>query len=53
MSAWKRKHIFQQIKMIDAFNIAQSMMYAKQLAYEYRDKAGKQLARVLSDHPVK
>lgn len=34
--------------MID--DIAQSIMYAKQHMYEYKDNAGKQLPRVLSGH---
>lgn len=44
---------YQQLNMINALDIAQSIMYAKQNAYEFRDKAGKQLARVLSEHLVK
>lgn len=38
--------------MVDAAKIVQEVMYAKQRAYEYRDRAGKQLAQILSEHPV-
>lgn len=37
--------------MIDALDIAQSVMYAKQRDFEFWDKAGKQFSRVLSEHP--
>lgn len=47
------QQLLHQIKLIDALDIAQSVMYAKQLSYDYKDKAGKQLARVLSEHLVK
>lgn len=40
------------LKMLDARMIAQEMLYAKQRIFEYRDKPGKQLARVLSDSPT-
>lgn len=39
--------------MIDAVEIAESISYERQNDFEYRDKAGKKLARVLSEHPVK
>lgn len=44
--------LYQQVKLLDACSIAQETMYAKQLMYEYRDKAVKQLARLVSEHPV-
>lgn len=39
--------------MIDALEIAQSIIYAKQSALKYRDKEGRQLAWVLSEYPVR
>lgn len=45
--------LYHQVTMIDVLEIAQSLMYAKQTAFEYRDRAGKQLARLLSEHPVR
>lgn len=45
--------LYDQVNMIDALDIAQFLMYVKQSAFEYRDKAGKQLARLLSEHPVR
>lgn len=44
------QQIQQQIKLIDVVDIAQSIMYTKQSAYEYKDKPGKQLVRPLSEH---
>lgn len=41
---------YQQIKMTEAIEVSQSIMYVKQSAFEYKDKARKQLARVLSEH---
>lgn len=49
----KIQQLLLQLRMIDALDIAQSIAYAKQRIYEYRDKPGKQLAKVLSYHPVK
>lgn len=42
------QQIFQQIKMTEA----QAVMYAKQRTSEYGDKAGKQLAKILFEHPI-
>lgn len=44
------QQIQQQIKLIGVGDIAQSIMYAKQSAYNYRDKPGKQVVRLLSEH---
>lgn len=38
--------------MIEAVKIAQSIMYAEQHTFEFRDKPSKQLARILSEHPT-
>lgn len=46
------QQILQQIKLIGALDIAQSITDAKQCLYEFRDKPGKQLARRLSEHPM-
>lgn len=40
----------QQIKLLDAVDIALSIMYEHM--YEFRDEPGKQLARLLSEHPI-
>lgn len=40
------------MKLLDAHSIAQDIIYANKRVYEYRDKVGKQLVRVLSEHPV-
>lgn len=40
------------LKLIDAINIAQDMLCAKQRTYEYTDKFDRQLARVLSDRSL-
>lgn len=45
------KAMNENLKIEDAHIIAQDIMYAKQKAFDYRDKVGKQLARVLSDAP--
>lgn len=44
--------VYQQIKLLGAHMIAQEIMYPKQKLYEYSDKAGKQLAWVLSERPA-
>lgn len=45
--------LYHQVNIIDVLDIAQSLIYAKQSAFEYRDKAGKQVARLLSEHSVR
>lgn len=37
------QQILQPIKLVDALDIAQTIMYAKQRLCEFRDKPGKQL----------
>lgn len=44
---------YQQLKMINSVEIVQSILYARQNVFEYRDKAGIQLARLLSERPIK
>lgn len=48
------KRAYEQLKLIDAHGIAQSMLYANHRVFDYGNKVSKQLARVLADKiPVK
>lgn len=40
---------YQQLTLLDAQKINQGAIYAEQRVYDYRDKAGKQPAQVLSN----
>lgn len=41
------------IALMDAYYIAQDIMFSKQKIFEFRDKPGKNLARILSEKPRK
>lgn len=40
-----------ELKLIDADQIAQEILYDKQRTFDYHNKAGKQLVRLLSENP--
>lgn len=53
VTTWQLQRAYCKLRLIDAQNIAPDILYAKERAFEYKDKAGKQLAWVLSELPTK
>lgn len=47
------KSIKTQIKLLDAHLAAKDIMYVRQHAFDFRDRPGKKLARVLAEVPQK
>lgn len=48
---WKLQAVYDEMKLLDSYQIAQEVLYANQKFFEYRDKPEKELARLLSDRP--
>lgn len=46
------QEVIQLLKLIDARQISKSMLYARQILFEYSDRPGHRLARILVEHPV-
>lgn len=42
-----------EIALLDAHLIAKDIMFSRQHIFKFRDKLGRNLARILSEHPQK